>query len=58
MTIECNQTKLYFEILPLYNEKNTALREYKNKRYIIRRKPPLNLNKISNDQVNQLLNYF
>ena len=42
---DCNKAKLYFQIFPFYYEKNTALREYKRKRYILWWKPPLNLNK-------------
>ena len=42
---DCNQTKAYFQILLLYYETNTALNEYKEKQYILRWKPPLNLNK-------------
>ena len=42
---DCNQAEPYFQIFPFYYETNTALREYKEKRYILRWKPPLNLNK-------------
>ena len=42
---DCNQTEAYFQVLLLYYETNTALREYKEKQYILRWKPPLNLNK-------------
>ena len=42
---DCNQAEPYFQIFLFYYEKNTALREYKEKPYILRWKPPLNLNK-------------
>ena len=42
---DCNQAEPYFQIFPFYYETNTALREYKEKRYILRWKPTLNLNK-------------
>ena len=42
---DCHQTEPYFQIFPFCYETNTALREYKEKRYILRWKPPLNLNK-------------
>ena len=42
---DCNQAEPYFQIVPFYYETNTALREYKKKRYILAWKPPLNLNK-------------
>ena len=41
---DCNQAEPYFQIFPFYYETNTALREYKEKRYTLRWKPPLNLN--------------
>ena len=41
----CNQAEPYFQIFPFYYETNTTLREYKERRYILRWKPPLNLNK-------------
>ena len=40
-----DQAEPYFRIFPFYYETNTALREDKDKRYILRWKPPLNLNK-------------
>ena len=42
---DSNQAKPYFQIFPFYYETKTTLREYKEKRYILRWKPPLNLNK-------------
>ena len=42
---DCNQAEPYFQIFPFYYETNTALREYKEKRYILRWKPPLTGNK-------------
>ena len=42
---DCNEAEPYFQILLFYNEANTALREYQEKWYILRWKPPLNLNK-------------
>ena len=42
---DCNQAEPYFQIFPFYYEINTALTECKEKRYILRWKPPLNLNK-------------
>ena len=42
---DCNQTEPYFQIFPFYYETNTVLREHKEKRYILRWKPPLKLNK-------------
>ena len=42
---DCNQTEPYFQIFSFYCETNTAQRECKEKRYIVRWKPPLNLNK-------------
>ena len=33
---DCNQAKPYFQIFQFYYETNTALREYKEKRYILR----------------------
>ena len=42
---DCNQAEPYFQIFPFYYETNTALREYKEKQYILRWKPQLNLNK-------------
>ena len=42
---DCNQAEPCFQIFPFYYKTNTALREYKEKRYILRWKPPLNLNK-------------
>ena len=41
----CNQAEPYFQIFPFYYKTNTVLREYKEKRYILRWKSPLNLNK-------------
>ena len=41
---DCNQAEAYFQIFPFYDETNTGLREYKQKRYILRWKHPLNLN--------------
>ena len=37
------ETELYFQIFPVYYETNTALKEYKEKRYILRWKLPSNL---------------
>ena len=42
---DCNQTKPCLQILPFYYESNTVLVEYKEKRYILRWKTPLKLNK-------------
>ena len=42
---DCNQAEPYFQIVLFYYETDTALRKYKEKRYIPRWKPPLNLNK-------------
>ena len=42
---DCNQAEPYFQIFLFYYETNTTLREYKEKRYILRWKPTLNLNK-------------
>ena len=42
---DCNQPEPYFQVFPFYYETNTAFREYKEKRYILRWKSPLNLNK-------------
>ena len=42
---DCNQAEPFFQIFPFYYETNTALREIKEKRYILRCKPQLNLNK-------------
>ena len=42
---DCNQAEPYFQIFLFYYETDTALRKYKEKRYIPRWKPPLNLNK-------------
>ena len=42
---DCNQDEPYFQIFPFYCETNTALTEYKEDRYILRWKPPLNLSK-------------
>ena len=42
---DCNQTEPYFQIFPCHYETNTALREHKEKRYILRWKPPLHRNK-------------
>ena len=42
---DCNQAEPYSQIFAFYYEANTALKEYKEKRYILRWKPPLNLNK-------------
>ena len=41
-----NQAEPYFQIFPFYYETNTALREYKEKRYFLRWKASLNLNKM------------
>ena len=42
---DCNQAEPHFQIFPFDYEANTALREYKEKQYILRWKPPLNLKK-------------
>ena len=42
---DCNQAEPHFEIFPFYYKTNTGLREYKEKRYILRWKPSLNLHK-------------
>ena len=42
---DCNQAEPYFQIFPFYYETDKALREYKEKQYILRWKPSLNLNK-------------
>ena len=42
---DCNQVEPCFQIFPFCYETNTALREYEEKRYILRWKPPLNLSK-------------
>ena len=42
---DCNQAEPYFQIFPFYCKTNTVLNEYKEKRYILGWKPPLNLNK-------------
>ena len=44
---DCNQAAWYFQIVLFYFETNTAHREYKEKRYILRWKAPSNLNKTS-----------
>ena len=45
LTQNINQAEPYFQIFPFYYQTNTALREYKEKRYILIWKSPLNLNK-------------
>ena len=40
---DCNQAEPYFQIFPFYYETNTTLREYKEKPYILRWKPPLSI---------------
>ena len=42
---DCNQAEPYFQIFPFYYETNTALREYKEKRYILIWKHTFDLNK-------------
>ena len=45
-----NQAEPYFQMFPFYYETNTVLREDKRKPYILRRKPPLNVNHYKIDQ--------
>ena len=42
---ECAKIEPFFQIYPFYHEKDYYLRDYKEKRFIIKWKPPLNINK-------------
>ena len=42
---DCAKTESFFQIYPFYHEKDHYVRDYKEKRFIIKWKPPLNINK-------------
>ena len=42
---DCAKIEPFFQIYPFYHEKDHYLRDYKEKRFIIKWKPPLNINK-------------
>ena len=42
---DCKKIESFFQIYPFYHEKDHDLRDYKEKRFIIKWKPPLNINK-------------
>ena len=42
---DCAKVEPYFQIYLFYHEKDYYLRDYKEKRFIIKWKPPLNINK-------------
>ena len=42
---DCAKFEPFFQIYPFYHEKDHYLRDYKEKRFIIKWKPPLNINK-------------
>ena len=41
----CSKSEPFFQVYPFYHEKHHYLRDYKEKRFIIKWKPPLNINK-------------
>ena len=42
---DCAKIEPFFQIYPFYHEKDYYLTDYKEKRFIIKWKPPLNINK-------------